>query len=334
MKKVYQNGISENVRLRHYVMSLLYQGGSESVRLPTAIQLAEEFGIARSTVLLALKQLREEGYVVGKRGSGVFTNPLAGCLPLHNRKLIGLLLNGGDNFYYGKGKWQGIAELGSAITEAGWNLRPLFNINLERTENLGECLKREALSAVVMLHTDARCALRAAEAVPVILIGHQRGYSAPSIRFSYDAALIQLRKELRFQRPAFLGKQRWVVENNFVPFWNGPRIPLSRKAGGPAPGEIDFKQKLERYLQEERPDVLFSETDLADEVWQTLRVLKQDIPVVCWGPLPDGVEFHGYYFQEPYQAAGRSVVEMLGVLFADGVIRAGNPELPVALVRR
>ena len=78
MKKVYQNGISENVRLRHYVMSLLYQGGSESVRLPTATQLAEEFGIARSTVLLALKQLREDGYVVGKRGSGVFTNPLAG----------------------------------------------------------------------------------------------------------------------------------------------------------------------------------------------------------------------------------------------------------------
>ena len=334
MKKVYQNGISENVRLRHYVMSLLYQSGTESVRLPTASQLAEEFGIARSTVLLALRQLREEGYVVGKRGSGVFTNPLAGLLPLHNRKLVGLLLNGGDNFYYSKSKWQGIAELGNAITEAGWNLRPLFNINLESTENLGEWLKRQALSAVIMLHTDSRCAFRAMETVPVILIGHQRDHSAPSIRFSYNNALIQLRKELRFQRPAFLGKQRWAVENNFVPFWNGPRIPLSRKAGGPAPGEIDFKRRLGRYLQEERPDVLFCETEIANELWQTLQELEQDIPVVNWCPLPDGVEFHGYYFQEPYREAGRKAVEMLGELFSEGPVRSGNPELPVALVRR
>jgi GntR family transcriptional regulator/MocR family aminotransferase len=47
-------------------------------RLPSTRSLAAELGVSRTTALLALEQLRAEGYVVARRGSGVF---IAGNLP-------------------------------------------------------------------------------------------------------------------------------------------------------------------------------------------------------------------------------------------------------------
>ena len=41
-------------------------------RLPSTRALAAELGVSRNTALLALEQLRAEGYLVARRGSGVF----------------------------------------------------------------------------------------------------------------------------------------------------------------------------------------------------------------------------------------------------------------------
>jgi len=44
-------------------------------RLPSTRTLASELGVSRTTALLALEQLRAEGYVVARRGSGMFIAP-------------------------------------------------------------------------------------------------------------------------------------------------------------------------------------------------------------------------------------------------------------------
>ena len=44
-------------------------------RLPSTRALAADLGVSRTTVLLALEQLRAEGYVVARRGSGMFVAP-------------------------------------------------------------------------------------------------------------------------------------------------------------------------------------------------------------------------------------------------------------------
>jgi len=44
-------------------------------RLPSTRSLAAELGVSRTTTLLALEQLRAEGYVVARRGSGMFIAP-------------------------------------------------------------------------------------------------------------------------------------------------------------------------------------------------------------------------------------------------------------------
>jgi GntR family transcriptional regulator / MocR family aminotransferase len=44
-------------------------------RLPSTRVLAADLGVSRTTALLALEQLRAEGYVVARRGSGTFISP-------------------------------------------------------------------------------------------------------------------------------------------------------------------------------------------------------------------------------------------------------------------
>ena len=44
-------------------------------RLPSTRALAAELGVSRTTALLALEQLSAEGYVVARRGSGVYISP-------------------------------------------------------------------------------------------------------------------------------------------------------------------------------------------------------------------------------------------------------------------
>ena len=44
-------------------------------RLPSTRVLAADLGVSRTTALLALEQLRAEGYIVARRGSGTFTAP-------------------------------------------------------------------------------------------------------------------------------------------------------------------------------------------------------------------------------------------------------------------
>lgn len=44
-------------------------------RLPSTRSLAADLGVSRTTALLALEQLRAEGYVVARRGSGMFIAP-------------------------------------------------------------------------------------------------------------------------------------------------------------------------------------------------------------------------------------------------------------------
>jgi len=45
---------------------------SGGARLPSSRTLQRDLGVSRNTVLSALEQLAAEGYLIGRRGSGVF----------------------------------------------------------------------------------------------------------------------------------------------------------------------------------------------------------------------------------------------------------------------
>src|SRR5262247_3940433 len=57
-----------------------------AARMPSSRMLADELGVARNTVLLALEQLQSEGYVETRHGSGTYvTRDLPGARPIQPR---------------------------------------------------------------------------------------------------------------------------------------------------------------------------------------------------------------------------------------------------------
>jgi DNA-binding GntR family transcriptional regulator len=51
--------------------------GTYSTKIPTSGELAEEMGVAASTVAHALRLLKDDGILVSKRGQGTFINRMA-----------------------------------------------------------------------------------------------------------------------------------------------------------------------------------------------------------------------------------------------------------------
>ena len=51
------SSITQQMRIRYYVMNLIYRSSGKSVRVPSTRELSRRFGIARSTVQLAFEKL-------------------------------------------------------------------------------------------------------------------------------------------------------------------------------------------------------------------------------------------------------------------------------------
>ena len=65
----------ETLKIRHYVVGVIYNAGERSVQIMSSRDLAKYFNIARSTVSIALKELVDQGYLIPVKGKGYFTNP-------------------------------------------------------------------------------------------------------------------------------------------------------------------------------------------------------------------------------------------------------------------
>ena len=119
--------MKETLKIRHYVMGILYHAGNTSVQIMSSRELAAHFGIARSTVSLALKELVDDGFLIPKRGIGNFTNPkMFSALQKETMPLlIGILQESGRNFYVGKSGWESLRPICDEVIREGYNLRCL-----------------------------------------------------------------------------------------------------------------------------------------------------------------------------------------------------------------
>lgn len=118
--------LREGLKIRHYIMNLIYRHPDETVMIPSSKEFAAMFGVARSTVTLVLKDLCDEGYLEGRRGIGTFTRHV-NFIPERGRMtpLIGLLAGDGKYFYYPHQVWSVMAACGTELTGNGLNVRPI-----------------------------------------------------------------------------------------------------------------------------------------------------------------------------------------------------------------
>ena len=171
MRKQSPQTISEVQKIWHRVMSILYRSGGCSVKIPSSNELAREFGVARSTVRIALEKLTEEGFLVTRRGSGTFTNPRQRLNADWNAPLIGLMVLDCNLFFYSP-ELQGELEcFFGEFRSTGWNIR-LVTGQMDTPEAAREILAHSYLDGVITFGSKEFVVRTADEMMPTVSMGY------------------------------------------------------------------------------------------------------------------------------------------------------------------
>ena len=95
--------VSEYMKIRRYVVNLIYKARGKSIQVPTILELAKQFGVSHATVSKAMKELTTEGFIIGRRGIGSFTNPrLSAAGGIRELPVIGILMEDGMGVHFDK----------------------------------------------------------------------------------------------------------------------------------------------------------------------------------------------------------------------------------------
>ena len=123
MRKRSMQTISDVQKVWHRVMSIRLRTGNQAVRIPSSNELAREFGIARSSVRIALEQLIAEGILVTRKGSGTFINPKKTFFLHEQATLIGLMVHNCNLFFYSQAIQRELACFFAELYQTKWNIR-------------------------------------------------------------------------------------------------------------------------------------------------------------------------------------------------------------------
>ena len=207
-----KSAVAEYMKIRRHILNLTAKAGTESVQLPTALELSKQFGVCRQTVGKALKQLAEDHYVIGKPGLGTFTNPRKQFRPnaWQKAQTIGIIV--GDGMVIELDEY--LAKLLAAcLVEASMFPAYVRTINLTSAKpgDVLRELRSESLDGLIWQNPPARFLplleqLRSEMAITVI--GFLEGKTLHSVNFDlwrvgYDAGKALLkegRKQILFLR--------------------------------------------------------------------------------------------------------------------------------------
>ena len=101
-------------KIRAFVIGQVVKSGSNPMRLDSYRAIASQFGVTQTTVMKALKDLVDDGFLTVKKGIGTFTCPerLSGR---EDSKIIGLLFGDGKKVFTGRQDWRRAFEYLDAL---------------------------------------------------------------------------------------------------------------------------------------------------------------------------------------------------------------------------
>ena len=173
MRKRSMQTISDVQKVWHRVMSIRFRTGNQAVRIPSSNELAREFGIARSSVRIALEQLTAEGILVTRKGCGTFINPKRTFFLHEKSTLIGLMIQGCNNFFYSRAIQRELACFFSELYLTEWNVR-----NVEATmltpDDVRMTIQHNYLDALLTFGTPGFIVETADELLPLVNLGIYR----------------------------------------------------------------------------------------------------------------------------------------------------------------
>ncbi len=148
-KKDQQTAVSEYMRIRRYVMNLLYRDSAKPTKIPSLNELSNQFQVSRPTVCKALKELIEEGFLIARPGLGTFANPeflwkRTGSQPL---PLIGIIFGNGLNVHYDFFIGQFVGELMAQLVRVP-TIVHLINFSSSKIDTIKTNIQGEQLDGL------------------------------------------------------------------------------------------------------------------------------------------------------------------------------------------
>ena len=314
--------LREGLKIRHYIFNLVLRHPGESVKVPSSWELAKHFGIARSTVTLAYKDLMTEGILVGRPGIGTFLAPRY-SQGLGNSgttyPLIGVLTHLGNNLCYGSHQWGLMAAAGNHLTFGdSCQIRPVsLSGNIE---TLHKELDQNYLDALVWItppEDQRSLLLEVSQALPTIILGRtEEGIN--SVALDYEEESYQNGKKLLAEGR----KKFWAVNMSGSEYY----IPGFRRAYAEAgialddrfifnPGSRQMEEFAEALRSGHRPDALLLHSNRRKEVVELLQKagidLRQECRVLANIAAAQIPGFAGWCHEVPYAELGRATAEIV-----------------------
>lgn len=162
--------ISEVEKVWQRVMSIWYRSGNRAERIPSSNELAEEFGIARSSVRIALERLTAAGFLVTRKGSGTFVNPKRCLDPALESPLVGLLISSGDYFYYPPVIQAELECFYGVLRNSGWNVREVTG-HMGCFEDACQVIKYSYLDGIITFGSSQFAVMASKSMLPTVNMG-------------------------------------------------------------------------------------------------------------------------------------------------------------------
>lgn len=193
---------SEYIKIRRYVMNILYRTEGVSVQLPSIAELSQLFDVSAPTVCKAMKALTNEGYVIGKRGLGSFTNPnfhTSLSNPLQRKlPIIGIITRDGMAVHYNSYDSQILGELLKRLPFCPGTIHFVSLSSLD-PETVYNEIKNEQLDALIWLQPSSSqeetCRRLARESLPLVTCGILWD-DVPGVKFDFEEAAYRCGKTL------------------------------------------------------------------------------------------------------------------------------------------
>lgn len=167
------------MRIRRRVLGQIARsaGVNGFEKIASIQQLCELYKVSQPTVIKALRELREEGYLISRNGLGMFINPnkasaLASEIAARRGRVIGLIIGGGMHVHYDAIYLKIIAGVTEALADANY-IAQLVSASLDEKETVNEILSYQ-LDALIWINPwgEHRLSiLRALEAAGLPVVG-------------------------------------------------------------------------------------------------------------------------------------------------------------------
>ncbi len=316
--------MKETLKIRHYVVGMIYHAGERSVQIMSSRNLAEHFGMARSTVSIALKELVEEGYLIPVKGKGNFTNPRKMMTPFPGKMppLILLIHNDGRSFYYGSQEWESISTIGKAVTDAGYYFRQLTLTSTKEEELFEEIrgAQGDGLIWVDRLTYSESLLRRLSDSGLPVICDDRRIRSVNSVVFDTASACRKIGRRLAQDRKANIlyALGDWYRENDLPSIQKG----FFECCGSPmniafadVPEEMTQPDQLYHALLRKKWDAVFTYPQRLPLLQSACRQLGIEMPEPLFRlhlrNTPEGAEEFYFPFRERAETTVQRMTELL-----------------------